>query len=172
MARRVVVVNGLPASGKSTLAPVLADELGFLAIEKDAIKERFADIAWPRLDARELGAAAMDTMWRLAAVEPDGAVLDGTWFGDRAAGFLAAGLATAGHPRMVEVWCDVPVGTAHDRFRRREPDRHAVHSDAGSGTAFDWEERRPVTDHPIVVDTTVPVDVVALAAEVRARLAG
>jgi adenylate kinase family enzyme len=40
----VVLVNGLPAAGKSTLAPPLACELGLPVISKDVIKEAHADV--------------------------------------------------------------------------------------------------------------------------------
>jgi glucokinase len=42
--RMVVLVNGLPAAGKSTLAPKLAIALGLPLLSKDLIKETHADV--------------------------------------------------------------------------------------------------------------------------------
>lgn len=38
-----IVLNGVPGSGKTTLAPLLARELGFPVVARDAIKEALAD---------------------------------------------------------------------------------------------------------------------------------
>jgi glucokinase len=40
----VVLVNGLPAAGKSTLAAELAVALGLALVSKDVIKETHADV--------------------------------------------------------------------------------------------------------------------------------
>src|SRR3954447_855384 len=96
-----VVVTGPPASGKSTLARVLADRLGWPLLAKDAIKERLGREAEPPAagEARELGREAVRLLLT-AATEVDQAVLDSVWV-DR----------TAAVPRIsalgdvVEVFC-------------------------------------------------------------------
>lgn len=59
-----VVVSGPPASGKSTLAPVLAGELGLPLVAKDTIKEALMSVL-PVRDveaSRQVGHAAVVAM--------------------------------------------------------------------------------------------------------------
>jgi hypothetical protein len=67
--------------------------------------------------------------------------------------------------RMVEVHCACPAEVAHDRYNARS--RHEVHSGALPLSAMDKYDR-PVGIGPLItVDTTGPVDVASVAAEVR-----
>lgn len=74
----LVLVNGPPGSGKTTLSPVLAERLGLPLFAKDAIKESLADhLAVRDPDAsRALGRAAVLLMYDLARAS-QGAVLEG-----------------------------------------------------------------------------------------------
>ena len=83
-ARRLVLVSGPPAVGKTTLAVPLAAELGFALLAKDRIKETLHDalgfdagLAW----SRRLGAATMELLWALAADAP-AAVLEANFWPD------------------------------------------------------------------------------------------
>ncbi|MFI5523786.1 hypothetical protein [Streptomyces platensis] len=70
-----VLVNGLPAAGKTTLARALADALTLPLFSKDAVKETLADTlaairppaCTPRDWSRILGAAAGESLWTLLA---------------------------------------------------------------------------------------------------------
>src|SRR5258708_16305412 len=74
LGRQVVLVSGAPGSGTTSLAGLLAAELGFALLSKDRIKETLhdalgapaPDLAW----SRRLGAAAMELLWALAADAP------------------------------------------------------------------------------------------------------
>jgi glucokinase len=175
--RLVVLVNGLAGSGKTTLARPLARALSLPLLSKDVIKESHADILGTHerdgLTQRQwssmLGAAATETMWSLLADAAGGAVLESVWLCD-VAHFVVAGLARAGVDKPVEVWCDVPVSVARSRFEARAPRRHPIHGQQ-HGLADDWDRRaslaRPLALGPVIhVDTTGPVDVGALAAEI------
>lgn len=174
----VVLVNGMPAAGKSTLAPPLAAELGLPLFSKDVIKETHADVfgATPPDDRpqrewnRLFGAAASETMWALLSYASRGAVLESSWRAD-VRSFAAEGLARAGATRVVEVWCDVPREIAWQRDRERWTTRHAIH-----GARMTDEEMAAMNGHaeplgfgPVIrVDTTKPVDVPALAERIAA----
>lgn len=170
MARDVVLVNGLPGSGKSSLAPRLAVALGAAYLAKDRIKEALADAVVTSLPT--IGAIAMDTVWRCAADLPGTVVVDSWWFRPRDLDHARAGLARAGAAGSVEVWCEVPAAVARARFvARRRPD---VHADA-ERLATQWTgwaaQAAPLRLGPVVrVDTTAPVDAGAVADRVRAAL--
>ncbi|WP_272493032.1 AAA family ATPase [Jidongwangia harbinensis] len=170
MARDVVLVNGLPGSGKSSLAPRLAAALGAGFLSKDRVKEALADAVVT--DLPTLGAVAMDTVWRCAADLPGMVVVDSWWFRPRDLEHARTGLARAGASGSVEVWCDVPADLARARFvARRRPD---VHADAERlATRWSgWAARaEPLRLGPVIrVDTARPVDVGAVADRVRAAL--
>ncbi|MGW0230180.1 AAA family ATPase [Actinopolymorpha singaporensis] len=175
--RTTVLVNGLPAAGKSTLASALARALGLPLISKDVIKETHADVlgAQPP-DGRSqrewngaLGAAASETMWALLAHAPLGAVLESSWRAD-VRKLVAQGLARAGVKQAVEIWCDVPAEVARARDDARHRVRHAVHG--SFMTDAEWsrmvQDAEPLGMGPVCrVDTATSVDVAALASWCR-----
>jgi predicted kinase len=172
MARDVVMVNGLPGSGKSSLAPRLAAELGAACLGKDRIKEALADAVVTEVP--RLGAVAMDTVWALAAEISGMVVVDSWWFRPRDLDQARDGLLRAGATASVEVWCDIPAELARARYVARK--RHAVHTDAET-LATEWAgwaaAAVPLGLGPVIrADTTATVDLRALTTEVRAALWG
>ena len=167
--QRLVYVSGAPGSGKSTLAAPLAAELGYGLLGKDIIKETLHGVLGPpdldRARSRELGAAAMELLWALAARSPH--VLIEANFRpyseyerDRLAGLGGA---------KVEVHCACPPELAVARYNARP--RHPVHVLTYLTTDDLAEFDRPVGIGALVtVDTTAPVNVPALAAQVRSLL--
>ncbi|QWS33570.1 AAA family ATPase [Curtobacterium aetherium] len=180
MAQVAIIVNGMPGSGKSTVGAALAEVLGCPFLSKDLIKEPLADLAGPMIAPSALGGIAMDTMWSMAGAVENGVVLDAVWLPSRDRAFLEAGIASAGSPRVVEVWCDVDRATAEERLRDRYdpgtvPVRHEVHGDLAELLAF-WEEHgataEPVGLSPVVrVDTARRPDVGALVQEIASHFA-
>lgn len=122
----VVLVNGLPGSGKTTLAGRVASTLQVPLVSQDALKEAMAAAA-PGVPSGAVGVAAAEVMWDLAAATPGCVVLESWWFKPRDLGFVTAGLARCGQPSTVEVWCDVPAELALARYRSRR--RSAVYED-------------------------------------------
>ena len=180
MAQVAIIVNGMPGSGKSSIGTALAEVLGCPFLSKDRIKEPLADVVGPMIASRPLGGIAMDTMWSMARAVENGVVLDAVWLPSRDRDRLEAGLASAGPPRAVEVFCDVDRATAVDRLRDRYdpgtlPVRHEVHGDLTDVLAF-WDEHGPTAGPvalpgvPVVrVDTGRPYDVGALVQEIAAH---
>jgi len=172
MARDLVMVNGLPASGKSTLGPGLAAALGATYLAKDRVKEALAQAA--AVEVPGVGAIAMNTVYEIAASLDAVVVVDSWWFRPRDLEHARAGLARCGAKASAEVWCDVPASVARSRFVARR--RPALYEDAAR-LATDWPrwaaEAQPLAIGPVIrVDTGRPVDLPALAAAVAAALAG
>jgi predicted kinase len=170
-ARRVVIISGPPAAGKSTLAGPLAAELGFLLIAKDRIKETLhdalgqvanTDLGW----SQRLGAAAMELLWALACDAPTAVLEANFWPGDER---LEARLNSLGTV-PVEVHCRCPIDECMRRYAERAPSRHPVHVDSAEGRATAEtfaRSARPIGRGPVItVDTTRPVDIQVVASEV------
>lgn len=156
-----VVVSGLAASGKTSLAGPLAQALGVRLISKDAIKERLFEavghggLAWSRTLSR-----AADTAMVRIAQDLGGAVLDNFWYAETVNELLSP------LPRpIVEVFCRCDPDVAYERFRGRV--RHPGHADkerdpvSARTLFFTRAKKLPLrTLGPVVeVDTDRPVDV-------------
>lgn len=79
--RVFVVVTGVPAAGKSTMARALSESLALPLIAKDAIKEALMDVLGTPNDverSHHLGRAAVMAMFAIARMNT-GAVLDSVW---------------------------------------------------------------------------------------------
>jgi predicted kinase len=177
--RMVVLVNGLPAAGKSTLAPELASAFGLPLFGKDVIKEAHADVLGadppPGLTQREwngrLGRPASETMWALLGSSTPGAVLESSWRAD-VRGLVDAGLKRAGFAEAAEIWCEAPPPLLRERFTRRRASSHPIHG-AGLGDE-EWasmvRHAEPLGFGPVLrLDTSGNVDLAAVVEWCRAH---
>jgi predicted kinase len=154
-----VVVSGPPASGKSTLAPVLATRLDLPLIAKDTIKDALMSVLpVPDVEAsRQIGRAAVRAMLAVAAASPPGAVIESNFYRS-----LAKGELHRLPGKVVEVFCRCDAAVAHERYRARAGSRHAGHFD-GIRTAEElWNDEvsEPVAGGwPVIeVATNEPVE--------------
>lgn len=166
--RKIVLISGSPGAGKTTLALPLADRLGWPLVSKDQIKETLFDAmggAGGSLEeSRRFGAGAMETLWAIAARCPK-VVLEAN-FRPRS-DYENTRLVGLGG-QVVEVYCTCPMPEAIRRFKAR--------GTAGVHPAHPWrlmdddafaEFDRPIgVGDLITVDTTRPVDIDRIAAEV------
>jgi predicted kinase len=156
-------------AGKSSLAFPLAAELGYSLVTKDLVKETLHDALYvpgevePGRDwSRRLGIASWDLLWALAACAGDMVIEANFFSGDEYVRGRLRGLGD----RVVEVHCACPAEVAVARYNARR--RHAVHWLTTATLATMDKYDGPVGVGPLIsVDTTVPVDVAAVAAEVR-----
>ncbi|MFY0406373.1 AAA family ATPase [Solicola sp. PLA-1-18] len=163
-----VLVHGWPASGKSAVAEALATELGLALVAKDEVKEALVDVLGRPVtvaESQRLGRAAVAAQLAVARRSP-GAVLDSTFLDDA----LPAVRALPGP--LVEVHCVAPLEVVRARYRTRAAGRHPGHLDDLREESELWgSPSEPLGFCPVVeVDTTRPLDVVALAAAVRAAV--
>jgi predicted kinase len=167
----IVVVSGIPGSGKTTLARQLAQRLDWPLLSKDAIKERLMDVLGTRdiTWASNLSRTAHHVMYGLVPDLGPSIILEAHFH----RGIAENDLRALGMP-MVQVFCRCPVDVAWARYqaRRDSADRHPGHRpdhQDDEATAA-WRNSSPAPldlDSPLIhVDTTTAVDIDALASTV------
>jgi predicted kinase len=168
VADQLVLVNGLPGSGKTKLAVELADNLRGTLLSKDQIKEALAVVLSGAVPAT-IGVVAMQTLWALARELDETVIVESFWFRPRDLDFARDGIRRSMASRAVEIWCDVPTSTARTRYSSRR--RGALHDDARRLTT-DWaqwaDHAAPLAITPVIrVDTTRPVLIAEVSRRVR-----
>jgi len=176
-----VLVNGVPASGKSTVmkelvAQMEAAGIATVPLALDTVKEGLFAHVGPgdRAHNRMLGRASYHAIFSSIAAFPDNLVtLIDAWHGFEPAEVLREHIARAGIVRLVEVWVYIEPAAAAARYRARSAQRHAGHLPASyADELFELAEvARPRRLGPVIeVDGAAPL-YRDLGAQVMAALA-
>jgi predicted kinase len=131
--RRALLINGPPASGKTTLGLRLAEMLQLPFLSRDTAKEPLFDVLGvpDRETNRALGRTSLAIIWALIADFPDELdVIVEAWFGAPPHDDVVAGLRRAGIGDVAELWCHAPGDVLAARYTERVGRRHHGHPDA------------------------------------------
>lgn len=134
MRKKLIIVNGAPGSGKTTIVSHLRTQLDITIIEKDAIKEFFFDYVGfgDREWSRMLGKVAIDTLFRLAAqlfAIKDVLIIETAFYASVARQDIAQ-LVNMYDIDILELYCRADESVRQERFTRRaRRDRHPGHAD-------------------------------------------
>lgn len=174
MTRCAILVNGVPASGKSTVSRKISAELGLPLLALDTLKEAlFAELGTgDRLHNRRFGRASFGAIWAIVGEFPKGStVVVDAWFGFQPLAVLQDHLARADVTRLVEVWCHAPSEVIAQRYTERAAARHGGHL----GLDYVPELRKlaaeamPLDIAPMVlIDTNQPIEWEGIVGRVRA----
>ncbi|BBR61203.1 AAA family ATPase [Klebsiella sp. WP4-W18-ESBL-05] len=129
-AKTVILVNGVPASGKSTLTRQLSETFGLPLLTIDGIKEpfmaRFTDIDRPF--NRQLGCAAYEAMWSIVGQSPASCIwLMDAWFGFQPREVLQHLTQQAGVEKILEIWNAISPEQVVSRYAQRLQQRLSGH---------------------------------------------
>jgi glucokinase len=166
--KRALLVNGVPASGKSTVAKAVSEAEGWPLLTLDTIKESFfAHLGTGDRDYnRQLGKASYQAIFALIAdFPPDSTAVIDAWFGFQPADVLAAHLARAGIAQVAEIWCHAPGRIVGERYGARSGTRHAGHLGASYVPELVAlaDTAGPLGTFPLLdIETTRPLDMAAL----------
>ena len=130
MTRTAILVNGVPASGKSTVSRRISTEMAWPLLALDTVKEAlFAELGTgDRLHNRRFGRASYGAIWALVGEFPArSTVVVDAWFGFQPPELLQSHLERAGVTRTLEVWCTAPADVIAQRYAERARERHEGH---------------------------------------------
>lgn len=121
---QAILVNGVPASGKTTIARAIGSRLQLPVLSLDAVKEALYDelgnASGDREYGRALNRASMQAIWSLIAGFPSGStVVVEAWFRLPPHDVVLRGLERAGVHAWVEVWCHAPAPVLMERYATR-----------------------------------------------------
>jgi len=168
-----IVVSGLPASGKSTLAIKIAERLGCVCLDKDDFLEALFDDAVGSHPRSTLSRQS-DQHFQQAAQRESRVVLVSHWRAptmNSTSGTISDWVALQ-YASVIEIYCRCSARTAAQRFSARV--RHPAHRDnEKSDEQLERWMHALSGNFPlgigqlITVDTEVDIDVAALSSTIK-----
>ena len=160
---KVVIINGLPGVGKTTIAKPLADELKIPLIQKDSIKEYLFDTLGVRDRewSRTLGMASNDFIFALCETllsRGESVIIENSFEAAFAKPVLQK-IIEKYQPEVYEIYCSVEASVRRQRFidRNERGERHAGHSDKDNYP--DPNDIEPLEKYaPLNLGTRIDVD--------------
>ncbi|WP_300000318.1 AAA family ATPase [uncultured Cedecea sp.] len=121
--KKLIIVNGIPASGKSSVTKVIANYFSFPVLSIDEIKEpfmvQFADVIDRPLN-RKLGYAAYEAMFNIVKSSPPEVIfIMDAWFGFRDKSVLKDYLKNTGDVQVIEIWVKASATLVAERYKNR-----------------------------------------------------
>ncbi|ATA19568.1 hypothetical protein EDC48_12088 [Gibbsiella quercinecans] len=121
--KKLILVNGIPASGKSSVSRIIAERFNIPVLSIDEIKEpfmvQFSEIIDRPLN-RKLGYAAYESMFNIVKIAPpDSVFILDAWFGFREKSVLADYLELCGAKKTIEIWNKISPERVADRYKSR-----------------------------------------------------
>lgn len=141
----LIIITGLPGTGKTTLGKKLAKDLGIPFISKDNFKEILFDVfGWQDREwSKKIGGASYDLMYHVAEsiLESGKPLIVETNFNPKFANQKFLELKEKYDLALVQVRCVTDGEVLFERFKKRaeSADRHPGHVDGGS-----LDEWRPI----------------------------
>ncbi len=156
---RLVLVGGLPGTGKSTLAAGLGGRRGWSYLRSDEVRKDLLGIghrdpAGPGGYTSQVTAATYAELLdraRALLAHGESVVLDASWNDPRHRA-VAAAVAADTHAELVALRCTLPAEVAHQRLTERRGDV----SDADTATHDSMQEHFAPWPEAIAIDTTTP----------------
>lgn len=128
--KTVILVNGVPASGKSSISRLLSKHFNIPCLAIDSIKEPFMD-QFEDIDRafnRRLGYAAYEVIWSIIGSAPSGCIfIVDAWFGFQSREVLQQYINKAEINKVLEVWNQIPGDLAASRYAKRLNKRKKGH---------------------------------------------
>lgn len=164
---RLVLVGGLPGTGKSTIARELAETTGAILLSSDHIRKRLRATREVIGDAGSFGAGAyssaakarvyteLRTTARELLTTGHSVILDASWI-DADERAHASDLADQTHTDLLQLRCQCPPSIADGRLRHRadsDSDATPAIASAMARTAEGWTEAVPVDTALTLADT-------------------
>jgi len=132
---KLIIVNGLPATGKSTIAKSISSELDIPMIGKDDIKEFLFDTLGvkDRKWSTTLGKASSNALYNIADIllaDGHSIIIESAFFVDYTKPKIDS-LVEKYHPIVIEVYCSASQEIRRQRFinRAESGQRHVGHVD-------------------------------------------
>ncbi len=112
---QVVVLCGLPGSGKSTLGTALCERFGLALIDRDRIRDRlFPDCRFTEAEKQAANQAALEAL-RANCAAGESSLLDGMTFGRESERQAVRAVAAERGIACILLWLDCPVDVAAER---------------------------------------------------------
>jgi len=152
-ARLLVVLIGLPGSGKTSLAPHLCSRFSLELIDRDAIRAQlFPECAFTHAEKQAANQAVLETLRGNCAAGLS-SLIDGMTFGRRAERLAVQAIAAEHAFRCVELWLDCPVDVATTRVAAQA---HLA-ADRSPELVREVAGRFEIPEDAVRIDATLPI---------------